>query len=42
VITRISKIKPLLVVVADKGYESEDNHVMVREKLKVFSDIITT
>jgi hypothetical protein len=35
VITRISKIKPLsVVVVADKGYASEDNHVMVREKLK--------
>jgi hypothetical protein len=34
VITRISKIKPLSVVVADKGYDSEDNHVMVREKLR--------
>ena len=30
VITRISKIKPLSVVVADKAYDSEDNHVMVR------------
>ena len=40
VITRISKIKPLSVVVADKGYDSdEDNHVMVREKLKGFSII---
>ena len=39
VITRISKIKPLSVVVADKGYDSEDNHVMVREKLKGFSVI---
>ena len=38
-ITRISKIKPLSVVVADKGHDSEDNHVMVREKLKVFSVI---
>ena len=38
--TRISKIKPLSVVfVADKGYDSEDNHVMVREKLKGFSVI---
>ena len=32
IVTRISKIKPLSVVVADKGYDSEDNHVMVREK----------
>jgi hypothetical protein len=39
VITRISKIKPLSVVVADKGYDSEDNHVMVRERLKGFSVI---
>jgi hypothetical protein len=39
VITRISKIKPLSVIVANKGYDSEDNHVMVREKLKGFSVI---
>jgi hypothetical protein len=39
VITRVSKIKPLSVVVADKGYDSEDNHVMVREKLNGFSVI---
>ena len=38
-ITRISKIKPLSVFVADKGYESVDNHVMVREKLNGFSVI---
>ena len=40
-ITRISKIKPLSIVVADnKGYDSdEDNHVIVREKLKGFSII---
>ena len=39
-ITRISKIKPLLVVVADKGYDSDkDNHVLVREKLNGFSVI---
>ena len=38
-ITRISKIKPLSVVVADKGYDSEDNHVLVIEKLKGFSVI---
>ena len=36
---KISKIKPLSVVVADKGYDSEENHVMVREKLKGFSII---
>ena len=36
-ITRISKIKPLSVVVADKAYDSEDNHIMVREKLNGFS-----
>ena len=39
VITRVSKIKPLSVVVADKGYDSEDNHVLVREKLNGFSVI---
>ena len=39
VITRISKIKPLSVVVADKAYDSEDNHVMVREHLNGFSII---
>ena len=38
-ITRISKIKPLSEVVADKAYDSKDNHVMVREKLKGFSVI---
>ena len=38
-ITRIAKIKPLSVVVADKAYDSEDNHVLVREKLNGFSII---
>ena len=33
IITRIAKIKPLSVVVADKAYDSEDNHVLVIEKL---------
>ena len=33
IITKISKIKPLSVVVADKAYDSEENHVLVREKL---------
>jgi len=31
--TKISEILPLSVVVADKGYDSEDNHVLVREEL---------
>jgi hypothetical protein len=39
VIIRISKIKPLSVVVADKGYDSEDNHVLAREKLDGYSII---
>ena len=38
-VTKISKIKPLLVVVADKAYDSEDNHVLIREKLNRFSII---
>ena len=33
IVTRISKINPLSVVVADKAYDSEDNHVLVIEKL---------
>jgi hypothetical protein len=35
VITRIAEILPLLSVVtaADKGYDSEDNHLLVREEL---------
>ncbi len=37
IVTKISKIKPLSVVVADKAYDSEDNHVLVREKLHGFS-----
>ena len=41
-ITRISKIKPLsVVVVADKAYDSEDNHVMVRETKWIQCYIIT-
>ncbi len=31
VITRTSNILPLSVVTADKGYDSEDNHLLVRE-----------
>jgi Transposase DDE domain len=39
IVTRIAKIKPLSIVVADKAYDSEDNHVLVRENLKGFSVI---
>jgi hypothetical protein len=39
IITRTSKIKPLSVAVADKGYDSEENHVLVREGLKAYSII---
>ena len=38
-ITKISKIKKLSIVVADKAYDSEDNHVLVRDKLHGFSII---
>jgi hypothetical protein len=39
IITRISEILPLSVVTADKGYDSEDNHVLVREELHAVSMI---
>jgi hypothetical protein len=38
-ITKVSEIRPLSVVTADKGYDSEDNHVLVREELDVLSVI---
>jgi hypothetical protein len=39
-LTKISKILPLsVVVVAYKAYDSEDNHVLVREELHAFSVI---
>ena len=38
-IIKIAKTLPLSVVTADKGYESEDNHVLVREMLHAFSVI---
>lgn len=41
IITRIAEISPLSVVVGDKGYDSEDNHILVREKLHAFSVIPT-
>ena len=37
IITRASEIRPLSV--ADKGYDSEENHVLVRERLKAYSII---
>ncbi len=36
IITRTSEIKPLSVAVADKGYDSEENHILVREDLKAY------
>ena len=33
VITKTSEILPLSIVVGDRGYDSEENHIMVREKL---------
>jgi hypothetical protein len=39
VITKTSEILPLSVVVGDRGYDSEENHTMVREKLGAFSVI---
>ena len=38
-IMKIAKTLPLSVVTADKGYDSEDNHVLVREILNAFSII---
>ncbi|MGB8034295.1 MAG: transposase [Nitrososphaeraceae archaeon] len=39
IITRTSDILPLSVITGDKGYDSEDNHVLVREDLHAFSVI---
>ena len=38
-ITKISELVPLSVVTADKGYDSEDNHVLVRDVLHALSVI---
>jgi hypothetical protein len=38
-ITKISELVPLSVVTADKGYDSEDNHVLVRDVLHALSII---
>ena len=39
IITKTSDIKPLSVAVADKGYDSEDNDVLVREHRNAYSII---
>ena len=39
IITRTSNILPLSVVTGDKGYDSEENHLLVREHLHAFSII---
>jgi acid stress-induced BolA-like protein IbaG/YrbA len=38
-ITKISTILPLSVVTADKAYDGEDNHVLIREQLHAYSVI---
>ena len=38
-ITKISELVPLSVVTADKAYDSEDNHVLVRDVLHALSVI---
>ena len=40
VIIKTSEILLLSVVVGDRGYGSEENHIMVREKLGAFSVIL--
>jgi hypothetical protein len=39
IVTKSAKIKPLSIVVADKGYDSEENHELVRDKLHGYSII---
>ena len=39
IITKTSGILPLSTVTGDKGYDSEDNHVLVREQLHAFGVI---
>jgi len=38
-VIKISELVPLSVVTADKAYDSEDNHVLVRDILHAFSVI---
>jgi len=37
ILTKMSKIKKLSAAVADRGYDSEQNHVLVRQKLGGYS-----
>lgn len=37
IVTRTAQIKPLSIVVAGKGYDSEENHVLVRERHRACS-----
>ena len=39
IVTKTAQIKPLSIVVADKGYDSEENHELVRDKLHGYSII---
>ena len=39
IVTKTSNILPLSVVTGDKGYDSEDNNLLVREELHAFSII---
>ena len=39
IVTRTSDILPISVVTGDKGYDSEENHLLVREDLHAFSII---
>ena len=39
IITRTSNILPLSIVMTNKGYDSEENHLLVRENLHAFSVI---
>ena len=39
IITRTSNILPLSVVTADKGYDSENNHLLVRDGLLTFGGV---
>ena len=41
IITKTSQTRPLSVVTVGKGYDSEENHVLVRELLHGFSIIPT-
>jgi hypothetical protein len=40
IVKRIENIIPLSVATADKAYDSEDNHLLVREESSAFSSVI--